>query len=59
MSRSGKDLDMLIEGAAQRMGDPDGDDLETVEKLSRQFGLTAQQIRDILDEAATKSSDDY
>jgi hypothetical protein len=59
MSRSGKDLDMLIEGAAQRMGDPYGDDLETVEKLSRQFGLTTQQIRDILDEAATKSSDDY
>ena len=59
MSRSGKDLDMLIEGAAQRMGDPYGDDLETVEKLSRQFGLTTNQIRDILDEAATKSSDDY
>ena len=59
MSRSARDLDMLVEGAAQRMGDPYGDDLETVEKLSRQFGLTAQQIRDILDEAATKSSDDY
>jgi len=50
---------MLVEGAAQRMGDPYGDDFTTVEKLSKQFGLTAQQIRDILDEAATKSSDDY
>jgi len=50
---------MLVEGAAQRMGDPYGDDFTTVEKLSKQFGLNPQQIRDILDEAATKSADDY
>jgi len=59
MSRSAKDLDMLVEGAAQRMGDPYGDDFTTVEKLSKQFGLSPQQVRDILDEAAAKSSDDY
>lgn len=59
MSRSAKDLDMLIEGDAQRMGDPYGDDVATVEKLSKKYGLSPQQVRDILDEAAAKSSDDY
>ena len=59
MSRSARDLDMLVEGDAQRMGDPYGDDFETVEKLSKKYGLTTNQVRDILDEAAAKSSDDY
>jgi DNA-directed RNA polymerase sigma subunit (sigma70/sigma32) len=59
MSRSAKDLDMLIEGDAHRMGDPYGDDPSTVTVLARKYGLTPEKVRDILDEAAAKSSDDY
>jgi hypothetical protein len=59
MSRSAKDLDMIIEGDALLMGDPYGDDVATVDKLSKKYGLTVQQIRDILEEAAAKGSDDY
>jgi hypothetical protein len=59
MSRSAKDLDMLIAGDAQRMGDPYGDELKTLEKLASKYGLTVSQVRDILDEASARSPDDY
>lgn len=59
MSRDGKNLTMLVQGDALRMGDPYGDDVETVEKLVAKYGLSAVQVRDILDEAADADSDDY
>jgi hypothetical protein len=50
MSRNAKDLDMLVRGDAERMGDPYGEDLEILEKLAKKYGRSVGQIRDILDE---------
>lgn len=59
MSRDGRNLTMLVQGDALRMGDPYGDDIKTVEKLAAKYGLNVVQVRDILDEAAAADSEDY
>lgn len=59
MSRDARNLTMLVQGDAQRLGDPYGDDIKTLEKLAIKYGLTVGQVRDILDEAAAADDDNY